>query len=151
VPNASVTRVEAETIATWLTPQEGFVGQIREKRLLQAVILVASLVPVVAGGYGALGGLAVSGADPATSSHLHYLSGLLFAIGLAFAWCALRIESRTIEIRLLTLLVVVGDIARLWCTADTGLTPISLFALVMELVVTPLLCLWQGRISARAP
>lgn len=125
-------------------------GNTREKRLLQAVILFASLVPIAAGGYGALGGLAVSGADPANSSHVHYLSGLLFAIGLAFAWCALRIEFRTVEIRLLTLLVVAGGIARLWGAIETGLTTITLFALFMELVVTPLLCLWQFRISSKA-
>lgn len=120
----------------------------QERLLLQICILVASLVPLTAGGCGVLGTLS---SDPSLSSHLCYLSGLLLAIGLAFAWCAMRIESRTIEVRVLTFLVAVGGVARLFGLAETGLSNMTSFALLMELVVTPAICLWQSRIAASTP
>jgi hypothetical protein len=120
------------------------VSYARERLLLQIFILVASLVPLVAGGYGVLGNLS---SDPALGGHLRYLSGLLLAIGLAFAWCAKRIGARTIEIRLLTFLVAVGGVARLLGLPETGLSNVTLLALFMELVVTPAICLWQSRIA----
>ena len=59
-----------------------------------------------------------------------------------------RIERQTTRFRALTFLVVTGGCARLISLAMAG-TPSRpmLAALVMELVVTPLLCLWQGRIA----
>lgn len=114
-------------------------------------MLTASLVPIAAGAYGVLGGMAETAAsDPSSASHVRYLSGLLLAIGVAFVWCARRIEARTSEVRLLTSLVAAGGLARLLGTAETGLSTITAFALFMELVVTPLLCLWQSRVAGAA-
>ena len=59
---------------------------------------------------------------------------------------------QTACVRLLTLLVVVGGLMRLYGIATVG-NPggAMLFGLAMELVVTPALCLWQGRVARRAP
>lgn len=77
-------------------------------------------------------------------SHLRYLSGLLFAIGLGF-WSTIQgIEAKAARFRLLTLLVFVGGIARLAGLILAGTpSPGMLGGLLMELVVTPVLALWR--------
>jgi len=122
-----------------------------ERRLLQAAIAIGGLVPVSAGLLGVLAGAqmipneAVGGIS--LDSHVRYLSGILLAIGLGF-WSAIpQIERRTARVRVLAFLVVIGGLARLYgLTAGVPSLPMQL-ALGMELVVTPLLCLWQARIA----
>ena len=63
-------------------------GHIVERRLLQIVVALASLVPISAGAMGVLFGPAmvdVIGAPVSADSHYRYLSGLLLGIGIAFA------------------------------------------------------------------
>ncbi|MFN4018461.1 MAG: DUF4345 domain-containing protein [Reyranella sp.] len=118
------------------------------KRALQASFAVAAIVPVAAGLWGVVHPLADSlGSGP---SHGRYLSGLLLAIGLAF-WSAIPdIEQRTARIRLLAGVVVVGGSCRLLgVMLGDPLSPPVTGALAMELVVTPLLCLWQSRLPRR--
>jgi predicted MFS family arabinose efflux permease len=125
----------------------------RERRLLQRVIAVAALVPVLSGLSGVVFGFALTG-DRAMSvsadSHFRYLSGLLLGIGLCFWSTIPSIEEKTTFFRFLTLVVVLGGIARLlglWLTGVPSLTMLA--ALFMELVVTPVLCLWQTRVANR--
>ncbi len=110
---------------------------------------MASLVPLYVGGLGVTG-LLYEASSPALDNHTRYLSGLLLAIGLAFAWCVFRIETRSTVVRLLTFLVLVGGLARLLSISLHGGTAVSLFGLAMELGVTPLLCLWQARVARRS-
>lgn len=124
-----------------------------ERRALQAAVLIGGLVPVSAGFGGVFLGarLVGSGGGPALDSHFAYLSGLLLAIGLGFWAMVPRIERQTFPIRILGTLVVVGGLARLWALARFGVPPPPhLLALAMELVVTPVLVGWQGRIARRA-
>lgn len=125
-----------------------------EKRALQTAFALVGLVPVAAGLAGAIRGAGfVSGAAvPADlDSHFRYLSGLLLAIGLLF-WASIpRIEQRTTLVRFLTLMVVVGGLARAYGLARAGWPGDGMAAaLVMELAVTPLLCLWQARVARQA-
>ena len=122
-----------------------------EKRLLQSAVILAGVVPVYAGLSGALRGSAFLGAasvPPALDSHLRYLSGLLAAIGIGF-WAAVpQIERRAALFRLLTAMVVAGGLARAVGLAASGWPGTGMaFGLVMELAVTPLLCVWQGRVA----
>jgi hypothetical protein len=117
---------------------------------LQVAIGVLGLVPVGAGLAGAVAGFAMLGEATSVSadSHFRYLSGLLLAIGLLFWSTIPQIERRAPRVRILTAIVFVGGLARLGGVIAVG--PPSapmLFGLVMELVVTPLLCLWQSRIA----
>jgi hypothetical protein len=126
-----------------------------ERRALQIVVAVASSIPICAGAAGVLLGPAMvdaAAAPIAADSHYRYLSGLLLAIGIAFATTIPRIETRTARFRLLTAIVVAGGLGRLLSLLLRG-TPDApmLAALVMELVVTPALALWQGRIANQAP
>ena len=121
-----------------------------ERRLLQLAVAVAGLVPVTAGLDGALRGarfLDVA-ADLPADSHVRYLSGLLLGIGLAF-WASIpHIERHAARFRLLAVIVVIGGLARLLALTGAGAPDrVMLFALIMELAVTPALCLWQQRVA----
>ncbi len=127
-----------------------------ERRGLQAAIAVAGLVPISAGLAGVLLGAQMAGALPipegiravSLDSHVRYLSGLLLGIGLAFWSFVPTIERRTSEARLLTAIVFLGGLARLYGALRIGLPSGPMcFGLAMELVVTPLLCLWQRRVA----
>jgi hypothetical protein len=113
---------------------------------------LAGLVPVIAGGAGAILGSRAFGDWPgaAADSHMRYLSGLLLAIGLAY-WAAIpAVERRGEAIRLLTAIVFIGGLARLAgviIIADPGRMAL---ALIMELAIAPALCLWQTRVAARS-
>ncbi|MGQ0455806.1 MAG: DUF4345 domain-containing protein [Hyphomicrobium sp.] len=124
---------------------------VSERRLLQLAIAIAGLVPVTAGFAGVFWGPSVfepGAAGVSLDSHVRYLSGLLLGIGLAFWSFIPRIESVTTPARILTALVLIGGLARLLGLALHGMpSPGMAFGLVMELIVTPLLCLWQGRVA----
>lgn len=123
-----------------------------ERRALQIAIVVASIVPLTAGGYGALFGVDlfdVAVSDRSVDSHMRYLSGLLLGIGLAFLTTVPNIERQTARFRLLAAIVVLGGIARAIGVAVLGLPSTShLFGLTMEVAVVPLLVAWQGRVAA---
>lgn len=81
-------------------------------------------------------------------SHFRYLSGLLFAIGIGFASTVPRIEEQGGRFLLLTFIVMVGGIGRLLSLLSIGTpSPAMMAALVMELLVTPCLALWQRRVA----
>jgi hypothetical protein len=125
-----------------------------ERRALQIVVAVASSIPICAGAAGVLLGPAMvdaAGAPIAADSHYRYLSGLLLAIGIAFATMIPRIETRTARFRLLTAIVVAGGLGRLLSLLLRGAPDAPMLAaLVMELVATPALAIWQGRIANQA-
>ena len=127
------------------------ISAVAERRLLQGAIAIAALVPVTAGLAVMVAGPAglipdARGAGTDVDSHMRYLSGLLFAIGLAFWSTVPRLESHGPRFRLLACLVFVGGLGRLASLILVGLPSAGMIAaLVMELVVTPLLALWRER------
>jgi uncharacterized membrane protein YfcA len=122
-----------------------------EKALLQSTVGLASLVPILAGLFGLLAGAHMFGGGTyGMDSQFRYLSDLLLGIGFAFISAIPRIEFHRRRFRLLTAIVVTGGIGRLLGVLLTGaLDKTVLFALVMELVVTPTLCVWQHRAARR--
>ena len=122
----------------------------KERRALQIVTGLAVCVPLIAGFSGMLMGTSLFDTTDNVSldSHLRYLSGLLFGIGLCFVAIIPTIEHHVLPVRMLTFLVVIGGIARLTAAVTIALPSIEMQAAIgMELLVTPLLCLWQGRIA----
>ncbi len=121
----------------------------KEKRLLQLAVFIAACVPIAAGVVGMTSGIAVFDTQPDISldSHFRYLSGLLCGLGLNFWWMVPSIEKHTATVRALTVLVMLGGAARLASATFIAVPSLPMqLAIVMELVVTPLLCLWQARI-----
>ncbi len=121
-----------------------------EKRLLQIAVTIGGFVPVGAGLGGALCGAKFLDVAITVSndSHVRYLSGLLLGIGIAF-WISIpRIERYAERFRLLGAIVFLGGCMRLLAFLDAGTPgPAMYFALTMELLVTPALCLWQQRVA----
>jgi hypothetical protein len=124
-----------------------------ERRLLQATVAIACTVSLSMGGLSVIRSADVlRGMNPPfpvdLDSHYRYLSGLLLGIGLAFLLSIPKIETKQIVFRTLGSIIVVGGLARLWSLIDAGVPGRGhQFGLVMELVVTPLIVLWQGRIA----
>lgn len=124
-----------------------------ERTFLQIAVAIAGLVPVGAGLGGIVYGPQFLELPNAASSwsHVHYLAGLLFTIGLMF-WASIpRIERHGQRFALLALIVFVGGLARLLGAVALGDAPGKgmIFALAMELIVTPALWAWQRRIAAQ--
>jgi hypothetical protein len=128
----------------------------RERRALQAAVLVSGVIPIGAGLAGVLVGsglIDVTSLDRAsTDSHFRYLSGLLLGVGLV-AWSQVpSIERAGTALQILATLVVIGGLARLASLAAAGMPSWFMMAgLAMELIVTPALALWQRRIERRRP
>ena len=123
-----------------------------ERRGLQLAVALGGCVPVFAGAAGVLlgPGMTGDGGSAALDSHMRYLSGLLLGIGLVFWWLIPRIEKPTPLVPILTLIVFIGGLARLGGIVVHGMPPgAMLFGLAVELVITPLICLWQHRIATR--
>ena len=124
-----------------------------EKRLLQAVVALACLVPLSAGSMGVLRGadwLADGAVAIDLDSHFRYISGIFLGVGLAFASCIPAIETKGARLRMLVGFVVLGGLARLLSLIEVGTPgPGMQFGLVMELAVTPLLALWQAGFARR--
>ena len=120
-----------------------------ERRVLQISILLAGCVPVFGGAAGAILGERAFGvwAGAAQDSHVRYLSGLLFGIGLSYWSCIPAVERRGEIVRLLTAIVVIGGLARLAGVFLAGDPGAMRWALVMELGVAPLIWLWQARVA----
>ena len=126
-----------------------------EKKLLQAATALACLVPLSMGVTSVLGSAAVlrgvSDSIPIDlDSHFRYLSGLLLGAGLVFLACIPRIERHRAVFLALGAIILVGGLARLLSLVQLGWPgPGHRFGLVMELIVVPLIVLWQGRVARR--
>ncbi|ATE64769.1 DUF4345 domain-containing protein [Rhizorhabdus dicambivorans] len=125
-----------------------------ERRLLQATVAVACLVPILAGLDGVLRGAAMAGLkDPPADldSHFRYLSGIFLMLGFAFASTIPAIERRGSRFRLLGAMVVMGGLGRALGWLLTGAPGWEhRLGLGMELIVVPLLMLWQARVERSA-
>lgn len=125
-----------------------------ERRLLQVAVAIACLIPILTGLDGVLRGADMfRHVTPTTDldSHYRYLSGIFLMLGLAFASTVPHIEKSGRRFRLLTAMVVMGGLARALSWAMVGPPGMGhQLGLGMELVVVPLLALWQARVARLA-
>ena len=125
-----------------------------ERRILQAVVALACLVPLGVGGQSILHGPGFLGHPPVIptdlDSHFRYISGIFFAVGVAFATCVPHIEASGPRFRLLGALVVAGGLSRVLSLLSVGAPSAGhLFGFGMELGAVPLLMLWQASFARR--
>lgn len=121
-----------------------------ERRALQITIGVACIVPLAAGLLGIAQGASMLGgaSDVSLDSHIRYLSGLLLGVGLGFASTIPNIERKGARFATLGTCVLIGGLARLYGMLSDGWPAVSMmFALSMELGVTPILWIWQRRVA----
>jgi len=127
-----------------------------ERRALQGVLAVLSLIPLLGlwliwlqgPGY-FLGDSGVS-IPSSLDNQLRYLAGVYFGtVTLTLWWAIPRIEARSEAVTIAAVGVFLGGIGRLVSIASVGMPgdPSMLVGLVLELVVAPLLVLWQRRIA----
>lgn len=125
-----------------------------ERRLLQTVVALACIVPLSVGGQSILHGPGFLGHPPVIptdlDSHFRYISGIFFAVGIAFATCIPRIEATGSRFRLLGALVIAGGLSRIVSLVAVGVPSNGhLFGFAMELGAVPLLMLWQTGFARR--
>ena len=122
----------------------------RERRYLQRAVAVLAVIPAAAGLFGVLFGPALTGDTVSVSadSHFRFLSALLLAIGIIYWSTVPAIEEKTGRFRLLTLIVFMGGLGRLLGLLLTGVPSLYMLSgLFFELVVAPILALWQTRVA----
>ena len=124
------------------------------RRMLQGVVGVLALIPTLAGAAGILLGPDFLKLDPPwpvdLDSHFRFLSGVFLGVGIGFYSCIPNVERKTGRARLLASFIVAGGLARLYSLLVAGAPSTGhLFGLGMELVVVPLLVLWQARLARK--
>jgi len=129
-----------------------------EKRLLQAIVALACLVPLTYGSFGVLlgprwlRGVPLFDVPVDLDSHFHYLSGIFLGVGIAFTTCVPDIEIKGPRFRLLGSFVVLGGLSRLFSLIVDGVPSHGQqLGLCMELIVVPCLLLWQASLAKRWP
>lgn len=123
-----------------------------ERRVFQCVIAVLALLPLFAGLAGIVTGPAFLGLTRPwpndLDSHMRFLSGVFLAIAVAWYACIPAIEKKGRLFALLALFTFSGGLARLVSLATVGAPSAGhLLGQCMEVVVVPLLVLWQRRIA----
>ena len=113
-----------------------------------------ALVPLGAGLAGVIRGPAFLGVlapwPSDLDSHVRFLSGVFLAVALAWYSCIPQIEHKTERFRLLAGLVIAGGVARLASLIISGAPSTGhLAGLGLELLIVPLLVLWQARVARK--
>jgi len=112
-------------------------------------IFILACIPVSAGAAGVVFGAGFPGFDAGSASadldsHFRFLSGVFLAVGIGFWTCALNRGNAAARFNLLVVLVFAGGVARLISLLHFGAPSAGHMAgLAMELIVVPLLALWQ--------
>ena len=125
-----------------------------EKRLLQAALAIGGAFSLFVATLSVTQGVAAITRDGAANlgldSHFRYLSGIFLGALIAMYSCIPDVERKGERLRLIGALIVCGGLARLIGVFAMGLPGWGhRYGLVMELVVTPLILLWQARVARR--
>jgi len=120
-----------------------------ERRALQGLILLVSLIPLVFGALGLALGLDRLVPDPAVDADnvYRFLSGLYFTTGVLFVYVVPRLEEHTALIRILAAGVALGAVGRILSMVQVG-EPRLLFKIDVgvELIIPLIVVLWQARL-----
>jgi hypothetical protein len=124
-----------------------------ERKFLQIAFAVAGLVLIGFGFAGVFFGanfLDLSG-NVVMDSYIRFLKGMLLAIGLIY-WSSIPdIERHGERLSLVTFILVLGAVPRLMAVIAHGVPTIGIMvSLIGELIVAPLLWLWQRRVAGAA-
>jgi hypothetical protein len=121
-----------------------------ERKLLQAAFALAGLVLVGFGLAGVFFGASFTNlsGDVEMDSYVRFLKGMLLAIGLVYLSSIPDIERHGERITLVTFILVLGAVPRLMAVIGHGVPTIGIMISLMgELIVAPLLWLWQRHVA----
>jgi hypothetical protein len=130
-----------------------------ERRALQGILLVLSLVPVLGlaltwwQGPQLFFGDAAVNIPTSLDNQLRYLAGVYFgAVSLSIWWALPRIEERGLVITIAAVAIFVGGLGRCVSMVSVGLPddPSMIGGVVLEMLVVPILALWQRRLARRS-
>ena len=126
----------------------------RGARALSALLVVGGAVPIATGAFAVLTGAGgmpgQNEASASVESELRFFAVFWIAYGAALIWTAPRAARETTLVRALMAVLFVGGIARAIAWAAEG-RPHGLFIVLMaiELVMPPVVVLWQDRVAQR--
>ena len=121
-----------------------------ERKLLQATVAVAGFAGVVLGLTGVLFGTLYAdlSGDAVLDSYVRFGKGVLLAIGLVYWSCIPRVELRGDRISLVTFILALGTLSRLFSAVGHGVPTLGIVAnLIAGLILVPLLWLWQRHVA----
>ena len=124
-----------------------------ERKLLQATVAVAGFAGVVLGLTGVLFGTLYAdlSGDAVLDSYVRFGKGVLLAIGLVYWSCIPRVELRGDRISLVTFILALGTLSRLFSAVGHGVPTLGIVAnLITGLILVPLLWLWQRHVASAA-
>jgi Domain of unknown function (DUF4345) len=121
------------------------------RRVLQAVILLLSLLPLTFGSLGILFGAdRLNSGTPVSAdldSQYRFLSAWYLGLAALAWWIVPRIEQQTSLFRILCVAVFLGGIARLLTIQIVGWPQTHFLVVHAAELLFPLLIVWQARIS----
>jgi hypothetical protein len=89
--------------------------------------------------------------DAVLDSYVRFGKGVLLAIGLVYWSCIPRVELCGDRISLVTFILALGTLSRLFSAVGHGVPTLGIVAnLIAGLILVPLLWLWQRRIAGMA-
>jgi hypothetical protein len=126
-----------------------------ERRLLRGLMVLVGVVPILAGAFavatGTDGVLGDDGASTNVDSEFRYFASFYVAFGAAALYLAPRVERETKAVRALALVLFAGGVARGIGWASTDRPDDQLLVLLcLELLIPPLLVVWQRRVARAA-
>ena len=124
-----------------------------ERILLRIAVALAGLVGVGLGLTGVLFGTLYANlsGDVVLDSYVRFLKGALLAIGLIYGSCIPQVERRGEQISMVTFILVLGTLSRLLSVVGHGVPTLGIVAnLIAELILVPLLWLWQRHVVSVA-
>ena len=127
---------------------------VAEKRLLQAFLAIALVLPFTAAIAGVIRGpeFLDHAGPPARDldSHFRYINGLFLAMLCWYAVSIPHIERHGARLRLLSSLVIAGGAMRVLSWGLVGAPTLGhKIGLGIELGIVPLVLLWQARVARR--
>ena len=125
-----------------------------ERRLFQGIVGTLGLIPLIGFAIGMTSGIAYflpEGAERPVNldNQFRYLSGVYTAVTLAIWWTLPRLEERLAPLRIVCAGVFLGGVGRLVSMATYGAPSdrTMVAGVALEMVVVPLLLLWQTRLA----
>jgi hypothetical protein len=121
------------------------------RKSLQITLLILSLIPLVFGLSGVILGtgrfLAPAAIVPQLDNQFRYLSGLYLLVSFLIWWMVPNIEKHGTLIRIITLALFLGGLARAISWAIVGQPPVfQMDAMILELSA-PLFAIWQHKVA----